>query len=205
MLKKTLIVLVLIILYSCNKRKEITEYYSNGKVKEECEYIDGQKNWIVRNYYDNGQVQTEVFKKDSLAHGKELSYHPNGKLRSEGENKDGQRIGLFKFYYDNGILEAEEFYVNGLLDGTSKEYYQNGKIKTIYSFTGGKKDGLFKYFYETGKIKKIEGYKNGEGFSDKQYNEDGKVYYYATVDSGLLVYKGNWIPLDTALINKNKK
>ena len=65
------------------------EYYSNGKLKSECKYLNGERN----------------------GKGKEYNYY--GKLIFEGEYLDGKRNGKGKEYDEFGKLIFEGEYLNG--------------------------------------------------------------------------------------------
>ena len=56
-------------------------------------------------------------------------YYENGQLQSEGTTKDSKRVGPYKGYYENGQLQSEGTYKDGKLDGLWKSYYENGQLK----------------------------------------------------------------------------
>ena len=71
------------------------EYYDNGKLKYEGEYLNG-KRWNGKGYNMKGEVD---FKIDE-GNGKGKEYKNNGKLIFEGEYLNGQKNGKVKEYYD---------------------------------------------------------------------------------------------------------
>jgi len=77
------------------------EYYGNGKLRYEGNYIAGKQIGLWRGYYGNG------------------------KLWYEGNYIAGKATGLWRGYYDNGKLMYEGNYINGLKHGIWKE----GKIR----------------------------------------------------------------------------
>ena len=96
------------------------EYYYNGKLKFEGEYLNGKKNGEGKEYYDNGKLR---FKGEYLN-----SYKLRGKeyvneiLFYEGEYLYNKKFdGIIKD--ENGIIELK----NG--NGKVKEYYSNGELE----------------------------------------------------------------------------
>ena len=84
------------------------EYYDNGKLKFEGEYLNGEKNGKGKEYDDNGNLKFEgEYLNDLKWNGK--GYDPYNNIVYE--LKDGK--GLFKEYYDAGELLFEGEYLNG--------------------------------------------------------------------------------------------
>ena len=82
------------------ERNDIKEYYDNGKLKFEGDYINGERNGKGKEYYDNG------------------------KLKFVGEYLKGKRICQGKEYDINGFLIFEGEYLNDiLLKGIIREYH----------------------------------------------------------------------------------
>jgi len=105
--------------YLKGKRNEKgKEYYRNGKLKFEGEYLNG-KIWKGHGYNINGNIEFAI--KDGKGNIKEYDY--DGQLKFEGENKNGVRNGKGKEYYKNGKLRFEGEYKNGERNGKGKIYY----------------------------------------------------------------------------------
>jgi len=85
------------------------EYYKNGKLHYEGEWIEGQPHGHGKWYYHekDGQLYYEGEWKKGKPDGHGKSYHENGKLRYEGEFKDGRFDGHGKYYYEDGQLYYE--------------------------------------------------------------------------------------------------
>ena len=82
------------------------EYYDNGKLIFEGEYINGERNkGIGIEYYDNGKIEYEGEYINGERNGKGKEYYDNGKLRFEGEYLNGEKNGIGKEYDINGELE----------------------------------------------------------------------------------------------------
>ena len=44
---------------SCDNRKVIKEYFSNGHIKEVYTQMNGKFDGLYKSYYENGQIMTE--------------------------------------------------------------------------------------------------------------------------------------------------
>ena len=113
------------------KRKE---YYENGKLKFEGEYIDGIRDGKGKEYYIDGELEFE----GEYLNGKKW----NGKGYNKNDNrefeiKDGK--GEIKEYDYNGKLIFEGEYKNGVRHGKGKEYDNNEIIKFFGEYFNGKR------------------------------------------------------------------
>ena len=95
------------------------EYFNNGKLAFEGEYLNGKKNGNIKEYYYDG------------------------KLAFEGEYLNGEINGKGKNYFKNGLLSFEGEYLNGKKwNGKYTEYIRiqkNNTKKKTYTFQNGKK------------------------------------------------------------------
>ncbi|MGP8217184.1 MAG: toxin-antitoxin system YwqK family antitoxin [Bacteroidia bacterium] len=82
-------------------------------------------------------------------HGIVRQYWRNGKLYSEITFMNGVENGEAKFYNDNGSLKVEYLYANGKKNGEGKEYDKNGKIKSETTYRNDRPEKT-KYFDENG-------------------------------------------------------
>ena len=57
---------------------------------------------IVRELYDNGNIETEYTTKNGIYDGPTKGYYENGKLRGTGYFRLGKQDGLWQLYYENG-------------------------------------------------------------------------------------------------------
>jgi antitoxin component YwqK of YwqJK toxin-antitoxin module len=144
------------------KNGKSKEYYDNGQLKFEGEYLDGKKNGKSKEYYDNGRLKFE----GEYLNGKRW----NGYILSN-TNKNFKFVikngnGKIKVYNNKGELIFEGDYINGVKKG--KEYNYNNKL----IFEG-------EYFNEekwNGKIfeysKKIKHTKCGFGRYERNFLKD---------------------------------
>ena len=187
--------------------------YSDGKIKEEGTFINGEGKW--KWYDENGNVELEGFKinlSDNISsvevikgkynfngepfNGVLYSNFPNGNIKEEGTFINGE--GKWKWYDENGNVELEGIRIN----------YNENKVNIMTT-----KEGLTYYMeepfngilfnnYSDGKIKEEGTFINGEG-KWKWYNQNGDIvleglrlinYFkneYLISERGILYYMGN--------------
>ena len=125
------------------KNGEGKEYYDNGIIKFEGEYLN-QLKWTGKEYDMNNNIISEI--KDGKGNIKEFLFTNE---RFEGEYLNGKRNGKGKVYdfECNVVFEGE--YLNGERNGKGIEYDYENDIKSEYEYLNG-------YLNDEAKI-----YKNG--------------------------------------------
>ena len=151
------------------------EYYPDGKLLSEGEYIN-DKRWNVKIYNKDGNITCEI--KNGKGIYKEFNNKNNHDLLFESEILNGEINGKGKEYYCKDCLKYEGYYLNGKWHGKGKEYYLNGQIKFEGEYFNGGKWNVKEYDINGNVIYEI---KNGRGFI-KEYNQFNK-----------LIYEGNYI------------
>lgn len=102
-------------------------------------------------------LQTNIFAQDGLI----KNYYPNGNIESEINFSNNIREGEAKFYFENGNLKEERFYVNGRVEGLVRVYSDNGKMKELINLESGKREGPSSLFDEEGNYLTDVFYANG--------------------------------------------
>jgi len=155
-------------------------YYLDGNLESEMTYrgkkLDGKSVW----YYQHGKKCLEIAYKNGLKDGEMIRLFRNGKVESVENYKNDILNGISLGYEDNGVLTYEFFYENGKKNGTIKQYFSDGSLFLTGQYIDDLYDGDWKYFDN-------EGFKVGEGHFIKGegiligYDDDGnitkKVYY----------------------------
>ena len=101
-----------------NETKE--EYWDNGQMLSQIDYLEGKRGGSCRQWYKNGQLMNEGFYKNGKMIGYWMYYHENGQLESHGTYKYtesgvySRKDGVWKYYYDNGQLESESIIKDGV-------------------------------------------------------------------------------------------
>lgn len=110
--------------------------YENGK-RQEMSHKEGKVHGIVKTYYTNGKLASELEYKNGVAVNRYKKYYPNGQLEVEGDFTDGAMTGKQKQYYENGQIKFDGIAVNGeITQGTN--YYKDGSIRHKGNFVDGK-------------------------------------------------------------------
>jgi len=142
------------------------EYYTNGRLKYECNYKNGIKHGNETTYYDNGQKRLVKNFNEGLPDGdcSYKFYSVDGQLRSELDYEMGEKTGQ--------IIYAELFYypvIIGEKNGSiSKRYIQqqkNVRIEILRTYN--------QYFDKNGKFNSAE-FSNVEFTRDMDFVIDGQ-------------------------------
>ncbi|RPI76191.1 MAG: TonB family protein, partial [Ignavibacteriales bacterium] len=87
-----------------------------------------------------------VFAQDNIV----KSYYPNGNIESEITFNDSIREGEAKFYFEDGTIKEERLYVNGRVEGLVKKYNAGGNLIELINIEDGKREGPTSLFDEEG-------------------------------------------------------
>jgi len=119
-MKRLLFILFIIPLLGFGQNETKLEYYDNGQVLSQIHYLDGKRDGSCRHWYKNGQLMNEGFYKNGKMIGDWMSYHENGQLESHGAYKYtesgvySRKDGVWKYYYDNSQLQRESIIKDGV-------------------------------------------------------------------------------------------
>ena len=144
---------------------QITEYYQNGKVKNESSYTKGIQDNVYKVWYESGQQFVE-----GKINGENIQWYENGIIMNKYFRKDGKLEGEYKEWYENGNLWIKTSHKDNKVYGNYELYFPSGTlhqsmfcldglIKKDHSFF--KIDGEFKQFWENGNLWVNCHYKNG--------------------------------------------
>ena len=98
MKKIALVIISILVLGGLASGKEtpkdgiIKEFYENGQLQDERNFKDGMQEGISKTYFESGQIDSEVMYKNNLKEGLGKFYYESGKLKSEANYKDGKLI-----------------------------------------------------------------------------------------------------------------
>lgn len=119
----------------------VKKFYEDGTIKSEITYTNSKKNGIKKKYTINGKIREEISYKDDKIHGIRTYYFDQ--LIIKIVNYDNNKIhGKSILYFPNTdyIVNIEANYKEGKLHGQYIEYDKSGEIVT-------------KVIYENGSIK----------------------------------------------------
>ena len=80
----------------------VRKYYSDGRVSEELEWVEGQKQGLWKQYYESGALRLTAYYQDDLLNGIYEVNFRNGKPEIRGEMLDGRSHGTWKYFDDQG-------------------------------------------------------------------------------------------------------
>lgn len=172
-----------------------TVFYPSGKIRTIT--ITRGTSTEQRDYYENGRLQSEQFRRNGERDGDYKQYTSQGKLSysctySAGL-KEGKEIACFP---DGSVRKLSTYKIvkdgapSSLLDGEQKEYKNPGQLSYSYHYKDNKKHGLCEEWFDDGKKKNSVEYAGG-------YRK-GKCYYWAY--NGRLTFDGQ---MDTATVRKS--
>ena len=94
------------------------EWYSNGQIKVEANYLNGKLSGVFKKYYSNGQPRVTARYNKNIKDGPYKEFYKNGKPKLEANyNPIGQREGKQTRYRMNGRPVSEYTYYEGKLVG----------------------------------------------------------------------------------------
>ncbi len=120
-----------ILFYNCTDKKEIKEYYPNGKIKKQYSLINEKVEGEVFLYDSTGTLSSSHLYVNGKANGRAYDYYPSGKIKEIFYETENHANGKVLRYYENGQISLIGKYINDRFNGIVKEYYSNGKIESI--------------------------------------------------------------------------
>ncbi len=163
--------------FDINGKVEMSYIFRYGTIVGEGIFTNAgrrQGNW--KEYYDDGNLKAQGNYVDDLKDGFWKYYYKNGSLEEKGKYILGDPDSTWLWYYSDGKLLRDENFYNGLPDGLYTEYDKTGSIITQGDFLEGKKEGNWIYKVGDSKDEGIysEGYRNGLW---KSYYSDGTLRF----------------------------
>ena len=119
-MKRLLFILFIIPLLGFGQNETKLEYYDNGNVLSQIHYLDGKRDGSFRHWYKNGQLMNEGFYKNGKMIGTFISYYENGQIQNHGNYKYtesgvySRKDGVWKYYHDNGKIQSESIIKDGV-------------------------------------------------------------------------------------------
>jgi uncharacterized protein len=163
---------------------KLSNYFENGKVKTEGNYLKGKAQGEHKEYYMNGKVSVESNYVDDKLNGMYKSYFFNGKLAYEGNYLNNKKEGIWYTYNALGILINEEYFSDGESTGKQTHFNNAGKLKKIRTTKDGL-DMFDTYFDASGKVSKVVNLFNQKEVS--YYDEFGFNYLTCTAINNCIV------------------
>lgn len=86
---------------------------------------------VKKDYYSNGQLQSEYTFKDDEYHGLHRDWYENGQLKYEAIYREGNVYGLCRKWSKNGLLNSAKYWFNN--DVCSEKEFKEKELNEIIS------------------------------------------------------------------------
>ena len=100
----------------------------DGKLFAEILRKKGMKNGLSKNFYENGEVEIETNYVNDRKEGETKLYYPGGKICKRLIYKNDLRNGIEEHYYKNGKIACQIPYLNGEVEPGLLEYNSDGVL-----------------------------------------------------------------------------
>lgn len=158
-----------------SKAEEVKEYYSNGQLKKEAFYMNGQPHGSSRFYATNGMLLAEGWFIRGRHQGKNCQYFLTGQLYSIQRYRDDVWDGIQQFFFENGQLHLELPYEKGLLNGTVHLYNAEGKEQRRIDYKQGRRHGMERSWDPTGQLLSESEYQDGTPIRAQEWDAEGHL------------------------------
>jgi len=111
--------------------------FNNGRKVAEENYSGGQKNGIVRNYYQTGELFEETEWQQGQRHGKSRFFFREGNPYLEMMHNSGERNGYCISYFPSGAMEMEALFKDDLKEGEWKHFDEKGSLLYTLKYSRG--------------------------------------------------------------------
>lgn len=172
------------------------EFYEDGSLRAEGDYVQGQRfgEWIF--YYRDGKIEQKgSYTKGELYDGQWIWYYKNGNVWRDEVYYYGIENGPFVEFSDSNTIVSEGEFVEGLEEGPW--IYNLNDHKEEGEYVSGRREGEWKHFYYDGTVRFKGKYESGsaEGKHTYYYDNGGKMlegkYEYGLKDGTWTRYNTN--------------
>ena len=156
--------------------------HPNGQKSYTLEIVDGVKQGLATEWYDNGKKKTEVTLKNGQPVGVMNGWHKNGKQAFKMPLVDGEAEGIVTEYYPSGKRRTLTQYIRGKRQGGETGYDDDTENSKLWEATwkNDKLEGEYVKFYPTGEKRSVtiylDGIRNG---LDTGFFKDGEKSWIA--------------------------
>lgn len=132
------------------------EYYTDGKLKSEGEYVKDLEEGLHKWYFKSGDLDQTVVYKEGMANGKVKHYYDGGKMKMDADYKDGTPHGKVLLFFENGKKKKETNYVAGKEEGKDFLWSKKGLLLEERTYKNGEE--IEYKNYRSGAIKTKRGF-----------------------------------------------
>jgi TonB family protein len=123
----------------------VTNYYPNGKIESEINYVNKVRDGAAKFYWDNGNPKFEMNYNNGKVDGLVKEYYQNGNLHLTYTIQDGKREGPVSIYKEDGTYVTDIFYENGkrvVDEAENEEEVASANTDSLSGTSSGKSDSL---------------------------------------------------------------
>ena len=162
-----------------NGKGKVKEYFIDGSLRFEGEYLNGKRHGIGREYGMFG-LEFEGEYLNGKRNGKGKEYQSSSLVSFEGEYLNGKRNGKGKEYKGGKVIFEGE-YLNDQRSGKGKEYNKYGVLIFEGEYLDDQRNGKGKEYGAVGELIFEGEYQNGHKIRgdglDIYYLEEDDIYY----------------------------
>ena len=105
------LIFVLVVLAACGDKKKMEiAYHENDQIEYEVPLIDGQRNGVLKEYYETGELKGFSTWSNGKLHGESKLFYKNGSLMQVNHHNHGSRCCESKFYSESEILREVQYF-----------------------------------------------------------------------------------------------
>ncbi len=157
------------------------EYFDNGLVKYEINFVNNKPVGVYRKYHENGKLKANLVFDETSTKASAILYDENGSRIAMGFYVNQQKDSLWQYFIADTIVLREENFDNGVKDGYDKVYFVTGSVYEERNYSEGIEHGAWRRYYGNGQEMFETKYVNGElngpyikYYSDGVLNISGK-------------------------------
>lgn len=174
-------------------RTEVKEYYPDGTVAAEGDYLDGKRDGQWTMYSENGGWKiAHINYYDDEYDGRMKYYHANGKVMFETTYKMGVEHGYRKSFYLNGEIESEGWVQSDMKQGDWYEYNERAIMTSHTYYLNDEQYGTQEFFDARGKRREEIKVKRGVVVERNLYDSTGTVEYTLKMPNGTGTFKAEY-------------
>lgn len=167
------------------KQGTFREYFENGRIKKEANYMDDQLHGYYREFSGSGELITAVrYERGKIVEEidedmRELldmknTYDENGRLIFSGGYKEGVPVGIHRFYDTTGAVinaylynELGQKISEGIIDeqgnriGSWTDFYPTGEVRDKGVYQDNLRSGNWIFYYQSGSIEQKGRFERG--------------------------------------------
>ncbi len=130
----------LILLFLCASlgKSYHREFYENGQLKAQGWKKGDSKEDFWKFYYENGKISEQGHFKNNVKVGYWYAYDKTGRLKSEGHFDKGNKVNWWLFYDENQKVDHKCQLKDGIKNGYCLKY-RNEELKSAEKYKNGKK------------------------------------------------------------------